>query len=160
MSSLFENFSINNNKAVNFGRMLISILFLLGVIFSSNVVLAEENSKGPAKIAQKQQNPQQKPKSKTKKYNDWYYRCIEQTTDKKAPARQCEVLQVAQVKSPPNDKISKKSTQNVSVLTLAFSKGLPDKKSKKRAVLLTVLTPLNIHLPSGFDLTVDKKKNQ
>jgi len=158
MSSLFKNFSINNHKTVILDRMLLLILLLLSVVLSSNVVLSEEKSKGTSNIAQRQQYPQQKPKSKTKKYNDWYYRCIEQKTDKKSPARQCEVLQVAQVKSPSTDKTSKKSAQNVSVLTLAFSKGLPDKKSKKRAVLLTVLTPLNIHLPSGFDLTVDKNK--
>lgn len=136
------------------GKIILSLFVMLFVIINSSNLYAEEKSKIPAKVAVQQQVP----KSKTKKYDDWYYRCIEQTADKKSPARQCEVLQVAQVKSPSGDKNSKKVAQNVSVLTLAFSKGLPDKKSKKRAVLLTVLTPLNIHLPSGFEITVDKNK--
>lgn len=154
MKNLVENFSINYNKTMRIGKIILSLFVMLFVIINSSNLYAEEKSKIPAKVAVQQQVP----KSKTKKYDDWYYRCIEQTADKKSPARQCEVLQVAQVKSPSGDKNSKKVAQNVSVLTLAFSKGLPDKKSKKRAVLLTVLTPLNIHLPSGFEITVDKNK--
>ena len=154
MKNLVENFSINYNKTMRIGKIILSLFVMLFVIINSSNLYAEEKSKIPAKVAVQQKVP----KSKTKKYDDWYYRCIEQTADKKSPARQCEVLQVAQVKSPSGDKNSKKVAQNVSVLTLAFSKGLPDKKSKKRAVLLTILTPLNIHLPSGFEITVDKNK--
>jgi len=133
---------------------LIALTFGSVIIFNTDALLAKDNSKSTVKTV----NNTQDTKSKTKKFDDWYYRCIEQTTAKKAPPRQCEVLQVAQVKSPSKDKKTKETSQNVSVLTLAFSKGLPDKKTKKRAVLLTVLTPLNIHLPSGFQLTVDKNK--
>lgn len=158
MSLLFESISVDNHKKVIFVKMLLSLFFLLCVVFNSSMVFAEKGNKKPNNVAKKNKNSEQNINSKTKKYNDWYYRCIEQKADKKSPARQCEVLQVAQVKSPSADKTSKKAAQNVSVLTLAFSKGLPDKKSKKRAVLLTVLTPLNIHLPSGFELTVDKNK--
>lgn len=141
-------FSVFNSK-----DLLLLLVLVCGLV-NSNVAIAEEKSKNKAEIA----TNNQKNKSKTKKYNDWYYRCIEQEADKKSPARQCEVLQVAQVKSPSKNKNSKAAAKNVSVLTLAFSKGLPDKKSKKRSILLTVLTPLNIHLPAGFDLTVDKNK--
>ncbi len=147
-------YSIKHHFSVVNSKILLFLFALMYVLVNSNVAIAEEKNKNKAEIAKNNQ----KNKSKTKKYNDWYYRCIEQKTDKKSPARQCEVLQVAQVKSPSKNQNSKDAAQNVSVLTLAFSKGLPDKKSKKRSILLTVLTPLNIHLPSGFDLTVDKNK--
>jgi len=133
---------------------IVAFMTIMGLFLSGHSLLAQERSKKPQQVAKKQEQP----KSKTKKFDDWYYRCIEKITDKKAPPRQCEVLQVAQVKSPTKDKATNATGENVSVLTLAFSKGLPNKKSKKRAILLTVLTPLNIHLPSGFELAVDKNK--
>ena len=50
----------------------------------------------------------------------------------------------------------KNKDQAVSVLTLALSKAPAVKgKAGVRPFILTILTPLNIYLPVGFDLTID-----
>lgn len=154
---LTNNSLKNSSKNINLNISSVVLVFSSCLLVGSALAVAKDNSKIVNKTKQTQNS-----KSKTKKYNDWYYRCLDQNKSaktKKITAKQCEVLQVAQVKTPPKETQKKTDAEkNVSVLTLAFSRGLPKKGSKKRGVLLTVLTPLNIHLPSGFTLTVDKKK--
>lgn len=127
---------------------------VLGGFSALSPVLAQQ-----APDRQPETKPSANAQSKTKKFEDWYYRCIAPAGKSNASELQCEVLQVAQVKTPSKgDDTSSTSDKSVSVLTLAFSKGLPAKGKKKRDILFTVLTPLNIHLPSGFEVTVDKGK--
>lgn len=84
---------------------------------------------------------------KSQKFDDWYYRC---TGSEGAEA--CEVAQVAQVV---------KDGKNVNVLTLAISIASGDSQRKgekgKSRLVLTVLLPLNVFLPSGLSIKADGK---
>ena len=88
------------------------------------------------------------PEMKAERFGEWFYRCVEVKTSKQKSAQQCEVVQVSQIKQ--NEKM-------VNVLTLAFALAPKDNKEKAKWVL-TALTPLNVYLPVGFGLAVDKNK--
>lgn len=89
----------------------------------------------------------------TERFDDWSYRCGEIALEDGKSVSQCEVVQVARVKQGEED---------VSLLTLAIAKTVPEaeakgKKQQDAALLLTALVPLNIFLPAGFGLDVDGK---
>jgi len=78
-------------------------------------------------------------------FDDWFYRCAEPENGS-GPAR-CEAVQIAQ---------TKQGEQTVNLLTLSLSETSQD---KKKQTVLTVLTPLNVFLPIGLNLTIDKGKS-
>ena len=83
------------------------------------------------------------------KYADWFYRCIDAPAGQAKSKVHCEVVQVAQVKQ--ND-------TPVNVLTIAVTRVSSQNKSLKGSHVMTVLTPLNVHLPSEFGMIVDGGK--
>jgi invasion protein IalB len=91
-----------------------------------------------------EQAPTQPAAIKSRKFDDWYYRCTS--------AAACEVAQVAQVA---------KDGKNVNVLTLAISTAPADSQRKgekgKSRLVLTALLPLNVFLPSGLSIKADGK---
>ena len=94
-----------------------------------------------------------KPKSGilSERFDDWFYRCVETAPQKgkKKSNNRCEVVQIAQTKQ-------KKKTVNL--LTVSLSE-MTLGKAKKKKTVMTILTPLNVYLPTGMELTVDKGKS-
>ena len=96
-----------------------------------------------------------KPKARilSERSGDWFYRCVE-TGAKKGKTKsvkRCEVVQIAQTKQ-------KKKTVNL--LTVSLSEMASGKaKKKKKKTVMTILTPLNVYLPAGLKLAVDKRKS-
>ncbi|WP_064697243.1 invasion associated locus B family protein [Rhizobium aegyptiacum] len=101
-------------------------------------------STAPAAEAQEQAPAQPGPAIKSRKFDDWYYRCTSS-----AGADACEVAQVAQVA---------KDGKNVTILTLAVAVQPADPGGKgKPRLMLTALLPLNVFLPSGLSIKADGK---
>lgn len=113
-------------------------------LFLANAAGAQEAPSQPADAASA---------ISTQRFDDWSYRCGEVALEDGKTASQCEVVQVARVKQGEED---------VSLLTLAIAKTVPEAEAKGKqerdaALLLTALVPLNIFLPAGFGLDVDGK---
>ena len=87
------------------------------------------------------------PAMKSRKFDDWYYRC---TSSEGADA--CEVAQVAKVT---------RDGENVNILTLAIAASPAPSQGKgekgKPRLMLTALLPLNVFLPSGLSIKADGK---
>ncbi|MGH1351429.1 MAG: invasion associated locus B family protein [Methyloligellaceae bacterium] len=109
-------------------RIIFSFL-LISILFCSNVFAAGEG-----------------PRIKSERFDDWYYRCSE-TVVKKKKSKRCEVVQIAQ---------TKREKTTINLLTISLSR-IENEKKKKQTVI-TVLAPLNVFLPAGMTLTVDKNK--
>lgn len=88
------------------------------------------------------------PKVSSARFDDWFYRCSDQQAAGNKTVRSCEIVQVAQINQ---------GGSNVNVLTLAVAKAAApsDKGSRHNDLLLTVLVPLNVVLPTGFGLSTD-----
>ncbi|MEH7847245.1 invasion associated locus B family protein [Rhizobium laguerreae] len=121
------------------GRTVAAILI---VVACANPSFSQ--SPVPADKAPEQAPTQPAPAIKSRKFDDWYYRCTR--------AAACEVAQVAQVA---------KDGKNVNVLTLAISTAPADSQRKgekgKSRLVLTALLPLNVFLPSGLSIKADGK---
>jgi invasion protein IalB len=78
---------------------------------------------------------------------DWFYRCVE--TGENKSEKRCEVVQIAQ---------TKQGEKSINLLTVSLSE-LSQGKSQKKKTVLTMLTPLNVFLPAGLELTIDKQKS-
>lgn len=89
----------------------------------------------------------QKPRIASERFEDWHYRCVETVQQGGKKSNRCEVVQIAQTKQGKN---------TINLLTVSFSE-ITGKKKKKQTVI-TVLAPLNVFLPTGMTLTVDKNK--
>jgi invasion protein IalB len=87
------------------------------------------------------------PRIQSERFDDWFYRCVtpEGTKEQPKPKTQCEAVQIAQ---------TKQGKETVSLLTISVSETVHD--NKKNAVL-TVLVPQNVHLPSGFGLSIGEQ---
>lgn len=109
-------------------RIFLSIIIILSANAISSLAYAE------------------KPRISSQRFDDWHYRCVEAVVNGKKSNR-CEVVQVAQTKQGENV---------INLLTVSFSE-ITDKKKKKQTVI-TVLAPLNVFLPAGLALSVDKNK--
>lgn len=86
------------------------------------------------------------PRIASERFDDWFYRCVgsEKEKDKK-PAR-CEAVQIAQ---------TKEGDKAINLLTISLSEVT---QKKKKNTVLTVLAPLNVFLPAGLALSVDRHK--
>lgn len=82
---------------------------------------------------------------------DWFYRCVETRAKKgkEKSVQRCEVVQIAQ---------TKQMEKTVNLLTVSLSE-MATGKAKKKQTVMTILTPLNVYLPAGLELTVDKQKS-
>ena len=89
-----------------------------------------------------------KQRIQSERFGDWHYRCVEQKTTKAKTTKRCEVVQIAQ---------TKRDDKTINLLTISLSQ--VKNKKKKTNTVITVLTPLNVFLPSGLGLTVDKSKS-
>ncbi|TAV82946.1 invasion associated locus B family protein [Rhizobium leguminosarum] len=113
--------------------------------FSQSAVPAD---RGPEQL---QATAAPEPAIKSQKFDDWYYRCTGS-----AGSEACEVAQVAQVA---------KDGKPVNILTLAIAaspagsagKGKDKGDKGKPRLMLTVLLPLNVFLPSGLSIKADGK---
>jgi invasion protein IalB len=94
-----------------------------------------------------------KPKSsiQSERFDDWFYRCVETSPQKgkKKGNNRCEVVQIAQ---------TKQKEKSVNLLTVSLSE-MKLGKAKKKKTVMTILTPLNVYLPAGMKLAVDKGKS-
>lgn len=92
------------------------------------------------------------PAVQSTRFDDWHHRCVDVKVGNGTSVRQCEVVQVAQIRQ---------GESNVDVLTLAIAKTAPANGSGTAGgqvggdLLLTVLVPLNVVLPPGLGLVAD-----
>lgn len=94
--------------------------------------------------------PDQAPRLLAKRFDDWTWRCVAPADGKTPPT--CEAAQTVRVNQ---------NGKAIDILNLAVSRA-SDKSGKVEWALVT-LTPLDVHLPSDFGLTVgggDGKVNQ
>jgi invasion protein IalB len=86
------------------------------------------------------------PRIASERFDDWFYRCVDNEKGKdKQPAR-CEAVQIAQ---------TKEGDKAINLLTISLSELTQE---KKKDTVLTVLAPLNVFLPAGLELSVDGGK--
>lgn len=102
-----------------------------------------------------------KPVAVTQVFDDWSYRCVfpakvSETKRKNVPQKRkrltktCELFQSVRIRPDRQDK------PLVEVLSLAVSRA--NDKARKIKWALVVVTPLDVHLPSRFGLSVGKEK--
>lgn len=96
---------------------------------------------------------QDQSQARVRKFDDWYYRCVDVKSEDGAATEACEVVQVITVKQADED---------VGMLTLAIAKAptvAPSAKASQRPgdLMLTALVPLNIFLPAGLGIDADNK---
>ncbi len=87
------------------------------------------------------------PQIQSKRFNDWYYRCVTPEVSKRRPhpKAQCETVQIAQ---------TRKGRKRVNLLTVSVSQAV---RGKKKNAVLTILAPQNVHLPSGLKLSIGER---
>jgi invasion protein IalB len=87
------------------------------------------------------------PRIQSERFDDWYYRCVTPEAGKgqASPKPQCEVVQIAQ---------AKQGQETVNVLTISVSETV---RENKKAAVITILAPQNVHLPSGLGLSIDQQ---
>jgi invasion protein IalB len=151
---LIETFAFSMRRFLKSGmkRSGRTVAAVLMAIACANPSLSQSPVPADKAPEQVQEAVQPAPAIKSRKFDDWYYRCTGS-----AGAEACEVAQVAQVA---------KDGKPVSVLTLAIaaspagSQGNGEKgkgeKGKPR-LMLTALLPLNVFLPSGLSIKADGK---
>jgi invasion protein IalB len=88
----------------------------------------------------------EEPRILSERHDDWFYRCAQPASGADSSQTRCEAVQIAQ---------TKQGEETVTLLTLSLSEVTQD---KKKSTVLTVLTPLNVFLPVGLELTIDKGK--
>ncbi|MGH1350109.1 MAG: invasion associated locus B family protein [Methyloligellaceae bacterium] len=113
-------------------RSLVLISILL--IFSVSTVQA----------AKKKASSKQDAKVHIQQFGNWFYRCV--TPKKSRKAENCEVVQIAQ---------AKQGKKVINLLTISISEIVV---KKKKEPVITIIAPLDVYLPKGFGLQIDKEK--
>lgn len=122
---------------------LAALASAVSISLATNVSVAQTNKVDSVQTSQL-------PAVQASQFEDWFVRCVDMKTAEDKTVKQCEVVQIAQVKQ---------GEENVNVLTLAIAKTAPaaGKKPSNNDLLLTALVPLNVFLPIGLSLRVDEK---